>query len=172
MILNLHPCHVIGAQASDAIDAIDENTIVINGVAYQADPSLVTVDPSGPILGGARDAATGLLTLKVHYQYASADAAVWETPPYRGTTPEEWTPSGNPMPETVVQLTGQTAAQVTAAQVAAQIADLKGQLAALDVTIPRALEDLYTATGQTPYPTVAAVIAQKAELRAQIKALS
>ena len=72
----------------------------------------------------------------------------------------------------VIAPTGQTAAQVTAAQVAAQIADLKGQLAALDVTIPRALEDLYTATGQTPYPTVAAVIAQKAELRAQIKALS
>ena len=168
MIINFQPCHVIGAQASDTIDVIDENIIVINGVAYQADPSLVTVDPSGPILGGARDAGTGLLTLTVHYQYASADAAVWETPPYRGTTPEEWTPSGNAMPETVIQLTGKTAAQVTAAKLAAQIAELKGQLAALDTVIQRWGED-FLAT-QPDY--VQATIAQKAELRVQIKALS
>lgn len=53
-----------------------------------------------------------------------------------------------------------------------KIAAIKVQLASLDVIIPRALEDLYNATGQTPYASVQVVIDQKIELRKQIDNLT
>jgi hypothetical protein len=42
------------------------------------------------------------------------------------------------------------------------------RLAALDVVIPRALEDLYKATGKKPYATVQTAIDEKAELRSKL----
>lgn len=141
MIINFRPCNNLQSSASDTIDVIDENTLVINGVAYQADPSLVTVDPSGPILGGARDPETGILTLSVFYSYCSNDFAIWETPPYRGSTPESFTPTGDPLPGTVVQLTGQTAAQQLAALQTSLVAQVNACLmpllsAGFSLTLP------------------------------------
>lgn len=50
-------------------------------------------------------------------------------------------------------------------------AELLYELASLDAAVPRATEDLYTATGTAPHPRVAEAIARKAALRAELAAL-
>ena len=121
----------IGAGASqmisDQIAVIDENTIVINGTAYQADPSLAQITPQGPILAGVRD-ASGVLTLTVFYSYCSNDYAIWETPPYRGIVPETWEPTGGLLPSTIIQLTGKTQAQLDADNLSSLQASLVSQV--------------------------------------------
>jgi hypothetical protein len=52
---------------------------------------------------------------------------------------------------------------------AARISAVKAELAAMDVKMPRALEDLWDAVGKSPPEPVAALIAQKRALRAQLK---
>lgn len=52
---------------------------------------------------------------------------------------------------------------------AARISAVKAELAAMDVKMPRALEDLWDAVGKSPPAPVAALIAQKRALRAQLK---
>ena len=46
---------------------------------------------------------------------------------------------------------------------------IRNRLAELDVVIPRALEDLYGATGKIPYPSVKNVIEEKASLRLELR---
>jgi hypothetical protein len=50
-----------------------------------------------------------------------------------------------------------------------EVQQAKARLAQLDTVIPRALEDLYKATGKTPYTTVQAVIDEKNKLRNDYK---
>lgn len=45
---------------------------------------------------------------------------------------------------------------------------LMGRLAELDRIIPRCVEDLYTATGKTPYTAIKAVIVEKEEIRGKL----
>lgn len=51
----------------------------------------------------------------------------------------------------------------------ARIAAVKSELAALDIKMPRALEDLWDAVGKAPPGPVAALIAKKRALREQLK---
>ena len=128
MILNFQPQNSLSAQVSDAVDVVDENTIVINGTAYRADPSLSVIDPAGPVLGGTRDPGTGILTLSVFYNYCTNDYLIWETAPYKGSTPESFTPSGDALPGTAIQLTGQTEAQILASLIPVLVAQVNACL--------------------------------------------
>lgn len=93
MILKLMPQG--GWAESTSITLIDENCIVIDNEPYTIDPSLVCIDPVGPVLAGERG-VDGELTLTVLVKYADADRAKWEVRgadgKYRGEELEVWLP--------------------------------------------------------------------------------
>jgi hypothetical protein len=171
MIIKLSPQG--GHEATTQLAVVDDNSLIIDGTHYQLPVALITLDPTGPILSGTRQADGWHLT--VLYHYADADRDEWETPhpetgKYRGEDHEAWEATGKDttgLP--IVVLTGKTQADLDAQAKAASIAVLKAELASLDLIIPRSTEDLYAAMGATPYPAVQAAIDKKTALRTQIK---
>lgn len=172
MILNFVPHNNSTIWASDTIETLDENTIVVNGVAYRVAGDLVKVSPQGPILSGTRD-NSGILTLSIFYSYASADYFIWETPDengrYRGQTPEVWEPTRRIYDGQVVAISGKTAKELSDDLAAKEIDNLKSRLSQLDSVIQRSTEDLYGKMGIEVHPSVQSVIDEKVEIRAKIK---
>jgi len=161
-----------GATQSTVLEVIDDNTILVGGTAYQVPSDQLVTDAQGPIQSGYRD-PDGTLHLVVYGVYCPSDAAIWETPPYRGTAEEDWMPTGASITGLpLILTTGKTQDDLNAQTKSNTIATLKTQLSALDSIIPRSLEDLYTATNQTPYPTVQTTIDTKNNIRTQLKALA
>ena len=159
-----------GADRSTVLEAIDADTILVDGTAWRVPTDQLVTDAQGPIQSGYRD-PDGALHLVVHGTYCKADAAIWETPPYRGTWEEEWVPVKIALIWPTIITTGKTQSDLDAQGVADNITALKAELAALDMIIPRSTEDLYVATGMTPYPRVAETIEQKKDLRNKINKL-
>ena len=66
---------------------------------------------------------------------------------------------------------GKTQAEIDAQEIQAKISDLNNQLAAMDLIIPRCIEDLYADTGKKPYKTAQETIDKKNTIRKQLSAL-
>lgn len=100
MILKLYPTG--GLPESMTIEAIDDNTLLINGEDYTFPPEVHEFDPCGPILSARRDDA-GDLWVTVHVLYSDAHRTAWETPDadgkYRGQDWETWVSGQKLYPE-------------------------------------------------------------------------
>ena len=159
------------ASVSTKLEVIDADTILVDGTVYQVPVDQVSTDAQGPIQSGYRD-PDGTLHLVIHGVYCNADRSIWETPPYRGTFEETWSEYDNPdhgVP--VIITTGKTQSDLDAQAKIDQVNSLKSDLASLDSVISRSTEDLYLATGSTPFPSVQTTIDKKNDLRKSIKQL-
>jgi len=102
--MKLKLCPTGGSPESMTIEAIDKNTLRINGEDHVFPADVYEFDPFGPVLAAWHDEA-GELFVTVQVFYSEDRRAVWEIPDatgrYRGQDWETWTTGQTIYPEEV-----------------------------------------------------------------------